>query len=593
MGRLLAAVALSLLVTAQPAGGQRIVSYDVAVTVGSDGTMAVVETIDYDFGADARHGIQRDVPVRYHFDRSHDRVLTLDGVVAQVDGTRAEVQESDQPGGLHRIRIGDPSTTVTGRHFYVLRYQVAGALNHFADHDELYWNAVGQQWAVPIDQAAVRLTMPAAIQRMTCFAGPAGSSLPCAGTGRDGPTAHFTAAGLGPGEGLTVVAGIPVGAVSPVPRPILEDRPSLARSFRATAGTLAGSAAVLALVLAALARALWRAGRDRRWVGSPVDAAMGNDSGAEQPVGLFEDRSVPVELEPPDGARPGQVGTLIDEAANPLDVTATIVDLAVRGHLRIEEVPEHGWFAKRDWTLVKLDGGKGGGELRPYESALLGELLEGRDEVRLSQLRNTFATRLHRVEGALYDDVVGQGWFARRPDEVRLRWRVIGVAVLLAGVFLTVVAGNAGLGLVPAPLALGGLLLVVAAHWMPRRTAKGTAALRHVLGFRRFIEGSEKERARFAERANLFSEYLPYAIVFGCTEKWARAFAGLADGAAATPWYVGGHPFTALGLAAAMDGFTTTTAGSIASVPAGSGGSGFGAGGFAGGGFGGGGGSSW
>ena len=43
--------------------------------------------------------------------------------------------------------------------------------------------------------------------------------------------------------------------------------------------------------------------------------------------------------------------------------------------------------------------------------------------------------------------------------------------------------------------------------------------LRHVDGFRRFIDESEKDRARFAEKKNLFSEYLPYAIVFGATEE--------------------------------------------------------------------------
>ena len=56
---------------------------------------------------------------------------------------------------------------------------------------------------------------------------------------------------------------------------------------------------------------------------------------------------------------------------------------------------------------------------------------------------------------------------------------------------------------------------------------RGTAVLRHAEGFRRFIDEAEKVRARFADRKILFSEYLPYAIVFGATEKWATAFAGL------------------------------------------------------------------
>jgi uncharacterized membrane protein len=136
---------------------------------------------------------------------------------------------------------------------------------------------------------------------------------------------------------------------------------------------------------------------------------------------------------------------------------------------------------------------------------------------------------------------------------------------------------------------------------MPHRTPRGTGVLRRALGFRMFIEESEKERARFAERANLFSEYLPYAIVFGATEKWARAFAGL-DGALPETggWYVGSHGgfgFNYLVFSGAMGSFTTTTAGTIASTPtptAGTSGfSGFGGGGFSGGGGGGGGGGSW
>ncbi|HET7654451.1 MAG TPA: hypothetical protein VFK42_15545, partial [Acidimicrobiales bacterium] len=110
----------------------------------------------------------------------------------------------------------------------------------------------------------------------------------------------------------------------------------------------------------------------------------------------------------------------------------------------------------------------------------------------------------------------------------------------------------------------------------------------------RFIDESEKDRAQFAERANLFSEYLPYAVVFGATEKWARAFAGLDGQLPETGgWYVGTHPFTIASFNSSMDHFTTTTAGTIASTPSGSGGSGFGGGGFSGGGGGGGGGGSW
>jgi uncharacterized protein (TIGR04222 family) len=306
---------------------------------------------------------------------------------------------------------------------------------------------------------------------------------------------------------------------------------------------------------------------------------------------LFAGRSGPVEFEPPDKLRPGQVGTLVDEVANPLDVTATIIDLAVRGYLRIEEIPKQGWFGKPDWRLVKLKGDDG---LRPYESRLHGGLFEDGDVVELSDLKRTFAERLKQVQDELYDDAVAAGWFSSRPDKVRTKWYVIAFLVLVAAVIGTIVlAATTRLGLLGIPLIVGAIGLIVAARRMPRRTPQGWATLRRVNGFRRFIEESEKERARFAERANLFSDYLPYAVVFGCTEKWARAFAGLdAEVAAVTgAWYVSSHPFTLGSFGSSMDSFAVTTSGTIVATAASSGGSGFSGG--SGGGFGGGGGGSW
>jgi uncharacterized membrane protein len=135
---------------------------------------------------------------------------------------------------------------------------------------------------------------------------------------------------------------------------------------------------------------------------------------------------------------------------------------------------------------------------------------------------------------------------------------------------------------------------MVAARWMPKRTAKGYAVLRHAEGFKRFIDESEKRRAEFAEKKNLFSEYLPYAVVFGATKKWAHAFAGLGDEPPDTSsWYVSQHALDYALFSSAIDGFAVTTAGTLTSAPASTGASGFSGGGFSGGGGGGGGGGSW
>ncbi len=128
---------------------------------------------------------------------------------------------------------------------------------------------------------------------------------------------------------------------------------------------------------------------------------------------------------------------------------------------------------------------------------------------------------------------------------------------------------------------------------MPSRTAKGTAIARRVGGFRTVIETAETHMSRWAEEQNVFTRYLPYAIVFGLTEKWAKAFEGLAQMPPDTTWYLSSRPFIYADFGRALDDFSVTTGGTIASTPASSGSSGFSGGGFSGGGGGGGGGGSW
>ena len=572
-------------------GGERIHRYDVAIRIEPAGMIMVRETIDYDFGGAPRHGILRDIPVRLRYDDTRDRVYPIEDLTVRAsEGTPAEYQVEDLSGGLKRIRIGDPDREVTGRHTYEISYRVRGALNALPEHDELYWNAIGTEWDVPIDQAAVRVQAPGEILRVACFSGAYGSNTTCERARAKGSTATFEASQLFPRSGLTVVVSIPKGVV-PTPRPVLEERWSLARAFSVTGPTIGGGGLILLIVLAGFAWLVWRVGRDRRFAGSAADILHGNPGDPDQTVPLLERDRPLVEFAPPADLRPGQIGTLIDERANPLDVSATIVDLAVRRYLTIEEIPKEGLFGKPDWRLSRTQEREG---LLPYERALMDGLFRDGDVVQMSELRTTFVDRLRRVENLLYDDMVQRGWFAARPDKVRQRWGLLGVgALILAGAVVAAAIAWTTLALAALPLLLGAGLLVIGARWMPSRTAKGTAMLRRVQGFRVVIDTSEKELARFAEVNMIFSRFLPYAIVFGLTEKWAKAFEQLGIQPDTSGWYVSTHPFTYAGFGHAIDGFTVSTAGSIASQPASSGSSGFGGGGFSGGGGGGGGGGSW
>ena len=520
------------------ANAERITSYDAQVTVRHDGSILVTEQITYDFGADQRHGIFRVIPVRFRYNGVYDRTYPIDVQSVRSDNPAGQYSV-DSNGSSVSIRIGNPDQTVTGAHWYMITYVVRGSLNAFADHDELYWNVVGNQWQVPIDRATVRVSAPAAVTRVACFAGAFGSTGACQHAALAGGVASFSQNGLGPGQGLTVVVALPKGVVAS-PGPILQERWSLQRAFALTPLSAGASGGLLVIVLVLGAVVLARA-RDRRYATASAGARAAGPVRAGGPVPLAGHGRghPPVESAPPEDVRPGQAGTLLDGVANPRDVMGTIVDLAVRGYLRIEDEPA---ADRRDWRLVRLE--KRGG-LVDYEQILLDGLFRrnrhSAQSKKLSALGPAFTGSLKRAQDALYTDVAKRGWFTARPDRVRRRWRIAGVVLFVTGTAAIIAAAaSSHFGLVPVPVALAGLVLIGCARWMPVRTAKGTDLARKLLGFRRYLTTSAAGQAH-PPGQDVLDTYLPYAIVFGCTKEWADMTEAVADADRQPSWYRGGE----------------------------------------------------
>ena len=583
---------------------ERITGYDARIVIQHNGSILVTEQITYDFGTDQRHGIFRVIPIQFRYNGRYDRIYPVDVRSVWSDTPNPEYSV-DSNGSSISIKIGNPDQTVTGVHWYQITYLVRGSLNAFADHDELYWNAVGNHWDVPIGRATVRVSAPVAVSRAACFAGPAGSTAACQHAAITNGVASFSQNGLGLREGLTVVVAIPKGVVA-APGPILRERWSLQRAFALTPVSGGVSGGLLAILVILGVVVLVR-GRDRRYSMSAGHVVDGTPVPAEEAVPLSGRDEPAMESAPPEDVRPGQAGTLLDGVANPRDVTGTIVDLAVRGYLRIEEAALHQTL--RDWRLVRLTKTDG---LMDYEQLLLDGLFQdvgidqGEPSTLLSELGPAFAGSLKQAQDALYTDVAKRGWFTGRPDRVRRRWFIIGCALFVTGAAAMVAAAAVShLGLVPIPLALAGLVLIGCARWMPVRTAKGTDLARRLLGFRRYLTTGAAGQTRPAGQVELLDDYLPYAIVFGCTKQWADVTAALADADRAPSWYQAGEPVSPGTLSSlsrsgyyfsSMHHFTTNTSNWIASHAASSGGSGssgFSGGGFSGGGGGGGGGGSW
>jgi uncharacterized membrane protein YgcG len=590
------------------AGDGYITNYDVGITINKDATLSITEKIDYTF-TDSSHGIYRTIANRYpvteaftpessstEIDSSYDRVIDIDDIdVSSPSGAPTDLDVSQQGQALV-VRVGDPDRTVFGPQSYVITYTVTGAMNSFDDHEELNWNAIATEWTVPIQQAHVTVEAPD-VQDARCFTGAFGVRGRCESL-RVGDTSVTAAQSrVGNGAGVTVVVALAKGAVD-VPPPRYEERWSLQRAFRVDPASITG-AAVVVLLGGFGVWALLRRGRDRRYVGQiPGLSPVAGTGAAEESRPFGDSAEGPVEWSPPDNLRPGLLGTLIDEQANVLDVTATIVDLAVRGYLRIDEIPDAGLFSSRDWQLVQLKGGDS--TLLDYEERLFAALFEDRNVVKLSELKRTFAADLAKVQSSLYDELVYRKWYRRRPDSTRNTWFMLSLLlVAVAGGVTYLLVRYTTLGLVGIALVLAAVAVVVGSRTMPARTGEGSAVLARTLGFRRYLATAEAGQIRFEEGEDIFSKYLPYAIVFGEAERWAKVFATLAaagGGAAAVPavlWYTGPHPWTYGSFGESVNSFSVTTSGSISAAAASSK-SGFGGGGgFSGGGFGGGGGGGW
>jgi uncharacterized membrane protein YgcG len=584
--------------------GWQLDRFDISYEIQPNGDVRVVELIDVDFMSLPSRGLLRDLRVRgacpeasttapplYECPTNSDRLWEYTVHSVEYGDGRSVPWSVEDNGVFRTIRIGDANIFLEGKQSYRIEYTVRGALDAYPDHDEFFWDALSG-WEVPILEARVRVDMPFTEDaRAGCFQGYYNSEQEC-NVENSGSFVVFTSNGpIQPGMYMTVLTGWERGLVEVAP-PLLEKRTEISDFYEFDTAEFLGAGATGALGIFGVLFAWARWGRDRRY---KTVHYLTNDTTEETPS-LFSKETIVVEYLPPDNLKPGQMGVIIDERADTLDVTATIIDLAVHGYLQIKEIPKKGWFGSTDWELTRLK--QETDKLEPFEKRLFEDLFSKGDTLLLSSLKDTFASKLKRVKGMLYTDAKRRDWFAGNPETIKTIWLFIGFGAMAVGAGVTFLAATLlGRFLIGAPLVIAGLLLVLLSRSMSRRTAKGSEALRRVLGFKLYIETAETHRQEFNEQENIFARYLPYAIVFECVDKWAKAFEDMgrleqnAQNSVAS-WYIASSAFNVNSFSNSLGSLSSSMSSTIASTPSSSGGSGF-SGGSAGGGGGGGCGGRW
>jgi len=537
--------------------------FDSAIKVNKDGSLTVRETQVANFTGTFTF-LNRDlVGTKANFTdgRSYGRVRFKDIKVFNLNGTpynSFEVQKMKNGTRVH-IVFGARNE----QRGWIIEYRMTGAIIYSKDYDRLYFNTVSSDRSVPIKSSKTTVALSAGTDMTKVKTKEYVDSNSPPGnisSGRDGDLLWWQAANIPAYAPVTIDVSFPKGLVA-VPL-----------TYRAGFGALMISlAALLALAVSAGMLLLWwRKGRD---IGAP-----------ELDV---------VQYTPPPDLKPMEVAFLLNESTGTTDITATIVDLAIRGKLVITE-QEGGTILKHKEYGFQLKDASGAG-LDSFEKEIMNSLFESGESVTQDDLKDKFYTHISGISEKVKEKVLAKGLFDGDPGKVKGHYNVIGLITLLLIVVLIYSARWIDPGylyaLIPG-IVISGLMVIIVGLFMSRRTAKGSAELSYVNGFKEYMATAEAEEMKLMTPEN-FQTNLPYAMVLKVAREWAGKFADIYT--SPPDWFHSypGATFSTLYLADSLTSMQTSVGSTLASSPSssGSGGGGFG-GGSAGGGFGGGGSSA-
>lgn len=536
--------------------GEHIKSFQSEITINKDGTIDVKESIVYDFSTLNKHGIYRDIPFIKINQDGKKFELKLDNIsVDDENGRSYKFVKSWIDEKILRLKIGDANKYVTGELQYIISYKVSGALTYYSDHDELYWNVTGNDWNVPITFSRAQVTMPGQIEKekinLKCFTGGYGSTeSDCRTDNVEGIPVFGTINYLMANSGLSVVISFPKNIVA-----VLEPK-----EFVSFWETWVGK---LILGLIGLIGLIWYVFLPfyiiYRWI------RYGRDP--KGTVGVTTAWFDPPKTQ--DGKRfltPGEVGTLGDETVDMKDISASIVDLARRGYLTIDE------RKKGDFYLIKNK--EADSSLLTFEKSILTKFFGNEKEIRIKDEK--LAAEVEEIKNEMYEQVVTDKLFDKNPQTTRTIYYVIaGIALFTGNFFLAIVAFLFG-------------------RVMPRKTVFGAEAKNVAFSLKNFL-GSQKRQLEFqADKQMMFEKLLPFAVAFGVEKIWAKRFESL--NITQPNWYhsYSSSHFNSYLLVNSLNSSFRSISTAATPTRSSSGfSSGFSGGGFSGGGGGGGGGGSW
>ncbi|MBC8075762.1 MAG: DUF2207 domain-containing protein, partial [Chloroflexales bacterium] len=504
--------------SAQGDGGVAVDRRDGDITIQPDGNVRVKETWVVRFSGGPFRRAFRAIPL--------NRVNDITDWGVSEKGAAYRQNDLGTPGSF-ALTTNDNDERVITWYFqptqnaartFELSYTLRGALRIYDGGDQFFWKFIeaDRQYVIGASTVTVNLPQSFATNQLRGTTYRNSGELEEEATIQSGQQIVFNGGPFPGGDEWEVRAQWPHGAVSAVAQPWQErqDQQPFFNLISLVVASVILLGGILGLYL------LWYT------------------RGRDQPAGLVAE----FYPQPPENVPPGVVGALIDERADMQDIIATIVDLARRGFLQIQEQEQQGVFGfggGRSFTFARTEGDAS--TLLPYEQQLLGAIFAGGNARDLDDLRNKFYSSLPGLQSSLYDETVRAGYFARGPQQTRVRYGVLGGVALVA----TLACGFFGYAAVSeyAPLAflvvvaagIVALGLLVLSPVMPKRTPAGSTAVAKWRAFKRYLANIEKY-TQVDQAKDQFDRYLPYAVAFGLEQSWVSKFSQLQN-MPAPIWY--------------------------------------------------------
>lgn len=520
---------------------EKIDSFDVSVVAHQDGGVTVTESISYDFGEDSRHGIFRIIPLVSKVGELY-RVIEVDFKEVKRDGEDESFDVENMPKEIE-VKIGDADKTISGKHNYNIIYTVKNGIgSNYETHDEIYWNATGNDWEVPIEKASATITTDfgPVVERIACFTRSASYNAQLCTFPSDTYNPVTTTGLIQPGEGLTVVAGFSVNTFPD--SELRTSEPVFDPDFINLLKIYVPILLILNLIAAPYLLFWYFKKHSKKRFGSPS-----------------------VNFDIPKGLSPAEAGIIDNVKLERNDVIATIFDLAIRKFIKIEEVK----IAKAlmpdetDFKIVKLKRFEG---VNHFEAELLSRLFRDGDEVKMKDLTSDFYSTFGKLEKDAFSSLVAKKLYTKNPKNQMAALLVLGIIALAFGSIIL------------------GPVLIFLSRKLNGRTEAGDKADFEVDGLKIFLKAMSRHHKFQSKSLITVEKYIPYAIALGLQDEFMEQLK-IIDPKYKPTWYSGHHSFmySYSGMYSSMSNFTT-------SAPSSS--SGF-SGGSSGGGGGGGGGGSW